>query len=163
MAVKRRHAGCSCSRIITLLAAVAAGAIGCATTSPVPDLEHLRREVAATETAFAATMAARDLEAFGRFLSEEAVFLNGGSPLRGKRAILDRWRGFFEAPAAPFSWKPDMVEVSASGGLAQSIGPVFSPDGTLTARFYSTWLREEDGVWRIVFDNGYDVCKDSLR
>jgi ketosteroid isomerase-like protein len=55
-----------------------------------------------------------------------------------------------------------MVEVSGSGTLAQTIGPVFNPDGRLVARFYSTWRREEDGAWRIVFDNGYDVCRDSV-
>ena len=58
----------------------------------------------------------------------------------------------------PFSWKPDLVEVLDSGTLAESIGSVSAPDGTVVARFYSTWRREAGCTWRVVFDNGYDMC-----
>jgi ketosteroid isomerase-like protein len=127
---------------------------GCA--SPVPRDRH--EEVRATELAFAKSMADRDLAAFGALIAEEAVFLNGGKPLRGKAAVLEHWKRFFTAPAAPFSWRPDLVEVLPSGGLAHSEGPVSAPDGRVFARFYSTWRRDADGSWRIVFDNGHEVC-----
>lgn len=139
---------------------VAALAGACATTSyqSPDDIRALRDEVAATERAFAKTMADRDLTAFAGFVADEAVFLNGGSPLRGKDAVVAHWRRLFDGPNAPFSWSPDLVEVLASGTLAESIGPVADPSGAVVARFYSTWRREAPGVWRIVFDNGYDVC-----
>jgi hypothetical protein len=35
---------------------------------------------------------------------------------------------------------------------------VYSPEGTLIARFNSIWRLEPDGKWRIVFDSGEDVC-----
>jgi ketosteroid isomerase-like protein len=108
-------------------------------------------------------MADRDHAAFVGLIAEEAVFLNAGKPLRGRDAIAAYWKQFYVAPAAPFSWKPDLVEVLPSGALAQSIGPVMNPAGVVVARYYSVWRREDSGVWRIVFDDGYDVCNCDRR
>jgi ketosteroid isomerase-like protein len=121
--------------------------------------EQLRLKVTAVETAFAKTMADRDFKAFSAYVSEEAVFLNGGNPLRGKGAVLEHWKKFFASPKPPFAWKPDLVEVLASGTLAESIGSVFDSDGKPIARYYSTWRLEAPNTWRIVFDNGYDLCQ----
>lgn len=115
-------------------------------------------EVTAAEIGFAETMAKRDHAAFLEFISEEAVFLNGGKPLRGKAEIGAYWKRFYTSKDAPFSWKPDLVEVLPSGNLAQSVGPVTGANGKIIARFYSTWRREADGKWRVIFDDGYDVC-----
>lgn len=116
------------------------------------------QQVTAAETAFARSMADRDLAAFANHVADDAVFINGGRPLRGKAAIVAHWQRFFEGPRAPFAWKPDLVEVLDSGTLAQSIGPVSAPDGRVVARFYSTWRAERPGLWRVVLDNGYDLC-----
>lgn len=113
-----------------------------------------RREVRDTELAFAATMAARDHDAFTSFLSVDAVFFSGaGVVLRGREAVAAAWKPYFDRPEAPFSWEPDTVEVLATGDLALSTGPVTAPDGALLGRFVSIWRREADG-WRIVFDRG---------
>ena len=146
-----------------LLAGLGAPLAGCATQTRVVDLEALRQQVTDTELAFAKTMADRDHAAFVRFVAEEAVFLNSGKPLRGRDAIAAHWQRFYTAPAAPFSWKPDLVEVLPSGTLAQSIGPVMNPAGKVFARFYSVWRLEASGVWRIVFDNGYEFCDCSSK
>ena len=103
-------------------------------------------------------MADRDHAAFASFISEEAVFISGGKPVRGKPAITAEWKKFYESPRAPFSWKPDLVEVLPSGKLAYSTGPVSNPDGKVFARFNSTWRLEAPGVWRVVFDSGSEVC-----
>ena len=129
---------------------------GCAT--PPPDLVSLGEQVRATETAFAASMAARDFAAFSSFVAEDATFVNAGKPLRGKEAVLMHWQRFFRGPQAPFSWKPEIVEVLSSGHLAHSEGPVSSPEGKVVARYYSTWRRDPSGTWKVVLDNGYDVC-----
>lgn len=144
-----------------LLVAFVLAAAGCASAPTAKATSHtaLVQEVTEAELAFATSMATRDFEAFLSFISEEAVFLNGGQPLRGKAAIAAQWKRHFEGPNAPFEWRPDLVEVLPSGNLAQSIGPVSSNDGTVIARFYSTWRKEADGRWRVVFDNGYDVCR----
>lgn len=112
----------------------------------------------AAETAFAKSMADRDLEAFGSFIDEDAVFINGGKPLRGKRQILEHWQKFFVEVEAPFVWKPIIAEVSAANGLGYTEGPVQLANGSTIATFYSTWQLKRDGSWKVVFDNGYDTC-----
>lgn len=130
---------------------------GCA--QPPLDLTSASEQVRASELAFAASMAARDFNAFASWVADDATFINGGKPLRGKGAVLAHWQRFFQGPAAPFSWKPEIVEVLASGQLAYSEGPVMGPDGKAVARYFSTWRRDAaGGGWKIVLDNGYDLC-----
>src|SRR5207244_1285423 len=100
----------------TALPLLAAKLAGCA--APLPDRATAGQQVADTERAFAKTMADRDLAAFGAFLSHETVFFSGSQALRGKAAVIAAWKGFYEAPAPPFSWQPDRVEVLDSGTLA---------------------------------------------
>jgi ketosteroid isomerase-like protein len=142
---------------MTLLASLTA----CASAPTASDADAAKARVIATERAFARTMADRDLKAFSSFISEEAVFLTGETPLRGKAKVIEWWARYFAKPAAPFSWEPDEVEVTDSGSLAVSSGPVRDPDGKLVARFSSVWRLEPPGVWRIVFDNGTPVCKST--
>ena len=64
---------------------VAASCGGLASCAPIPATNGSaspREQVFATERAFAATMAHRDLAAFGGFIDDEAVFLGGAEPLR---------------------------------------------------------------------------------
>src|SRR3954471_19065658 len=63
----------------------------CALTHAEETNEQLARQVRETETAFAATMAKRDLAAFSAFLADEAVFF-GATPLRGKAAVIAGWK-----------------------------------------------------------------------
>jgi ketosteroid isomerase-like protein len=133
--------------------------MGCASPgAPPPAGADARAEVLATERAFARTMAERDHAAFASFVSEEAVFFSGDEALRGKARIVAYWARFFGDDAAPFSWEPELVEVLDSGALALSSGPVHDATGRLVARFTSIWRREAPGTWRIVFDQGNDVC-----
>ena len=136
--------------MVSLAMAGLAASFAAADDSP----DELAAVVEAREIAFARTMADRDVEAFATFISDEAVFFNGNEPLRGKAAVVDAWSRFFESPAAPFSWHPDVVVVLDSGTLALSSGPVYAADGTEGGRFNSIWRREPDGVWRVVFDKG---------
>jgi ketosteroid isomerase-like protein len=135
-----------------IAACSAAALAGCA--APPPDSAALQRQVADTERAFAQTMAKRDLAAFAGFIADEAVFIDGGTALHGKAAVVAAWKPLFAAPAAPFSWAPEQVEVLPSGTLALSTGPVLAPDGKQMASFTSIWRLQAPGVWRIVFDKG---------
>ncbi len=134
---------------LTLLGAVAAQA-----ASPAELAEEVRR----SEIAFAQTMADRDAVGFASFLAEEAVFSSGPRATRGRAAVLEAWKGFFEGPQAPFSWQPDFVQVLDSGTLALSSGPVNSPEGVRVGTFNSVWRREKDGRWKVVFDRGCPPC-----
>lgn len=142
--------------LTTGLAAVMTG--GCAVQGRRPSREALVSQVTAAEIAFAKTMIDRDHAAFLSFVADDAVFLNGGKPLRGKAAVAEYWQRFYIGPTPPFTWQPDLVEVLESGTLAQSVGPVTAPNGKVVSRFYSTWRLDADGRWRVVFDDGYDVC-----
>lgn len=148
------------SRRTALLAASSLlSSAGCSTTKTGAPGDSLREQVRESEVAFAATMAARDLRSFASFISDDAVFINGGQPLRGKPAILEYWSRFFSGTTAPFSWKPDIVEIAASGTLGYTEGPVTASSGSVTSRFYTTWQRQSQGGWLVVFDNGYRLCQ----
>jgi len=114
----------------------------------------LTKHVFAAESSFAASMARRDLKAFAALVSAEAVFFSDTAALRGKEAVVEAWRKFFVDRKAPFSWRPETVEVLSSGGLALTSGPVHDPAGKLIGTFTSIWRREADGSWRIIFDKG---------
>jgi ketosteroid isomerase-like protein len=121
-----------------------------------PDV--LAGKVRAREAAFAKTMADRDLAAFSTFVARDAVFL-GKTALRGRPAVVEGWKAYFEGPKAPFSWQPERVEVIDSGTLAVSSGPVFDPQGQRVGTFNSTWRLDEDGEWRVVLDVGCPPCR----
>lgn len=141
-----------------LMGAGSLALLATASAAAPPGNADLKKQVADTERAFAATMKARDHAAFSKFLSDEAVFFMGAAPLHGKQAVATAWQRFYDKPAAPFSWEPDEVEVLASGTLAISSGPVYDPGGKLISRFSSIWRQEAPGQWRIVFDRGVEVC-----
>ena len=144
----------------TAILAAAALLAGCATTSPPKaDLAVLKQQVIDTETAFAKTMADRDHAAFVTFLADETLWFKSKGILRGKAAVAEDWKRFYEKPQAPFSWKPTEVEVLESGTLAISSGPVYDPAGNLVGVFNSIWRQEAPGVWRIVFDKGGCPCE----
>jgi ketosteroid isomerase-like protein len=126
----------------------------CAATFAQPNLETLKSQVADAERSFARTMANRDHAAFTGYLSDQAVFFSGTGVLRGKAAVAEGWKQFFEDKAAPFSWQPEQIEVTSDGLLALSSGPVHDAAGRPVARFNSVWRLEAPGTWRIVFDKG---------
>lgn len=141
------------SRIL-LLSALLAVALPVAAAEKPLDVTALETDLRATETAFAKTMADRDLKAFATFIAEDAVFFGGNEALRGREAIVAGWARFFQDKAAPFAWTPQDVFVLSSGQLGLSSGPVYGPDGTQVSFFNSTWRREPDGRWLVVLDRG---------
>ena len=119
----------------------------------------LRQQVRDAERAFAKTMADRDHAAFTSFLAEEAIFLGPNEAFRGRKAVAEGWKKFFDGKQAPFAWEPERVEVVDSGTLAISTGPVMDPSGKRVGTFTSTWRREPDGRWRVVLDGGCPPCR----
>jgi ketosteroid isomerase-like protein len=144
--------------VVLLLGACASRPPAASPPAPAPvDVAALTEQVRAAETAFAKTMADRDFAAFQSFLADDAIFVNGTRPIRGKAAIATEWQRFYAGPA-PFSWRPETVVVIDDGTLAQTKGPVYDPAGAHIAEFRSTWRQESPGVWKIVFDDGTCTC-----
>src|SRR5688572_33187898 len=132
-------------------------ALSLVTAARAQTRDDLTKQVRDAENAFAATMAARDHKAFATFIAEDAVFF-GNEALRGKAAVVEGWKGLYEKPEAPFSWRSESVEVLDTGKLAHSSGPVFNAKGERVGTFNSVWRRESDGSWKVVFDKGCDAC-----
>lgn len=144
-----------------LVHALCAGTLALAFLAPAhaETREQLTQQVRDAENAFAATMAARDHQAFATFIADDAIFFGGDAAMRGKAAVVAGWQGLYEKPNAPFSWRSETVEVLDSGKLAHSSGPVFNPKGERVATFNSIWRRDTDGSWKVVFDKGCEACR----
>jgi ketosteroid isomerase-like protein len=74
--------------------------------------------------------------------------------MRGKQEVIAAWSEFFKTAVAPFRWTPERVVTNAAGDLGFSSGPVFDEAGAQIGTFTSTWVRQPDGSWKILFDGG---------
>lgn len=143
-------------RMITIAALLGTMAL----TASAETNAALRDQVWKAEAAFAKTMADRDHAKFTSFLADETIFFGSKSVMRGKNAVSETWKRFFEGAKPPFAWAPEKVEVLDSGTLAMSSGPVTDPEtGARIGTFNSTWRREKDGAWKIVLDIGCPECE----
>jgi ketosteroid isomerase-like protein len=111
-------------------------------------------EVRATEIAFAKAFAEHNAKKFFSYLAEDAQFLGRRDTIRGKQEVIAGWSEFFKPAAAPFRWQPERVVTNAAGDLGFSSGPVFDEAGAQIGTFTSTWVRQPDGSWKILFDGG---------
>jgi ketosteroid isomerase-like protein len=111
-------------------------------------------EVRATEVAFAKAFADRDAKKFFSYLTDDAQFLGRRNIMHGKQEVIAGWSEFFKAAVAPFRWEPERVVTNATGDLGFSSGPVFDEAGVQIGTFTSTWTRQSDGSWKILFDGG---------
>ena len=128
---------------------------------PAPKLSEVECQVWARETGFARAVAEHDAAAFREHLHEGAVFgTKSPAPQRGRDAIVESWAGVIDGSTLVLRWYPTMVVVDGSGALAYSSGPALyekagaqGPEYRQGA-FQSIWRRGDDGVWRVVFDDG---------
>ena len=111
-------------------------------------------EVRATEIAFAKAFADRDEKKFFSYLTDDAQFLGRQKTMRGKQEVIAGWSEFFKSAVAPLRWQPERVVTNAAGDLGFSSGPVFDETGAQIGTFTSTWARQPDGSWKILFDGG---------
>jgi ketosteroid isomerase-like protein len=132
------------------LAALALAA--CAHTPPTMDAPA---SLAAAETAFAAHSVREDMRAaFLANFADDGVFVRGG------------WRNSNEylrdvpPPAIVLDWRPQYVEVAASGDMGLSTGPsrISSKADPAKApgfgQFVSVWRRDGSGAWKVAVDLG---------
>ena len=117
-------------------------------------------EVRQTEIAFAKSFADRDQTKFWTFVADDAIFLGSKRTMKGKSEVMSAWSDYFKDAKAPFSWSPDRVFVNKKGDLGLSTGPVFDENGKHILDYTSTWQRQRNGAWKIIFDGpGGTVCE----
>jgi ketosteroid isomerase-like protein len=126
-----------------------------------PD-ESVRQEVICAETGFSRAAEARDREAFLSFVDPDARFITS-RVARGREEIGEAWSSALEPGGPAMRWRPEVVEVTNDGNLAISRGPWRSTSldesGNVIetwGHFISTWRRNQDGEWRVLFDTGGD-------
>lgn len=149
----------------------AGGAIACAVMvlSWLPSVAHAiapptpadiaRCEVWARELSFAQSVADHDTNAFAAHLHPFAVFgVSRPNPQRGDRQILEAWAGLIAGRETRLWWYPQYVHAGGDASIVSSSGPALYQDVASgqyrLGRFSSVWQRGEDGVWRVVFDDG---------
>ena len=126
-------------------------------SAPVSDAVQ---EVICAETAFSRAAERRDKEAFLGMVDPDARFVTS-SVARGHDEIAEAWDFAFREGGTRMRWRPETVEVSSDGALAISRGPYraisTNQDGSIReswGTFISTWRRNADGQWRVLFDTG---------
>lgn len=117
-------------------------------------------EVWNRELSFSRTVEAHDAAAFANHVHEGAVFAAGtAAPQRGRAAVLERWTEIIEGKKFALHWHPGYVSIGGDPDIALSSGPAwiedFDPKTTQRysiSRYTSTWIRDRDGQWRVLFD-----------
>ena len=124
------------------------------------DLEKVKQEIIKTEKEF--NKLARDKgvkEAFLEFADENAVLNRGGKAVKGKKDI----ESYFNSQTlqnVSLQWKPEFVDVSASGDMGYTYGPfkfkATNPDSgeevSAEGIFHTVWRKQADGTWKYVYD-----------
>ncbi len=115
------------------------------------------------ELGFARSVAGHDPVAFAEHLHADAAFGVSRAPTRGREAITREWMPLIEGKGLKLSWYPAVVTLGGDGRTAYSSGPALYEDPatgeTRIGRFGSVWQRGDDGVWRVLFDDGVSPQK----
>jgi ketosteroid isomerase-like protein len=119
--------------------------------------------LAAAEIAFAAHSVREDMRA--AFL---AAFADDGVFVRNAWVTANGFLAPRPAPPIVLDWRPQYVEVAASGELGLSTGPwkltgKEKPDAAASyGQFVSIWRRGADGRWKVEVDLGISHLEPSL-
>lgn len=116
------------------------------------------------EASFARSAEQHDAAAFASHVHPGAVFFNGPyQAVRGRDAVAKEWAPIIEGKDIVLRWHPDAVSIGGDPDVALSRGPYWmenrakdAPQPYLVGRFISTWVRGDDGQWRVLFDGGAD-------
>lgn len=124
-------------------------------------IDKWKAEIVETEKNFSEMAGEAGIaKAFTLFAAEDAVLMRNNKLVRGKDELIK----YLEEQPSKFkdellSWKPDFVDVSASGDLAYTYGQfTYSYTDSTGTRienkgvFHTVWKRQADGNWRFVWD-----------
>jgi ketosteroid isomerase-like protein len=134
---------------------------GCHTKPQEDRTEQWKQEIRETEQAFSDLSEKEGIaRAFLTYAAEDAVLMRNNQLFEGRVAIAKRFeenQPYLEN--VTLTWKPDFVEVSASGDLGYTYGSYtmttadsLGNKSQLTGIFHTVWRRQTDGAWRFVWD-----------
>jgi ketosteroid isomerase-like protein len=131
-------------------------------TPPQPTMSASECDVWNREVSFAASVEQHDAKAFAEHLHPGAVFLGGkNNPRRGSAAIAEAWTGIVKGEGGVLHWHPDTVVIGGDSNVALSRGPWWIADTSpeakapyVTGSYISTWVKDDKGVWHVLFDGG---------
>jgi len=127
---------------------------------PIDTREADAKALRDAENARMKSAAARDLEAFVAFYTDDASVLTPNAPIfTGKQPIKDGLKPMLADPQFSLVLMPARVEVSKSGDLAFTQGPYkmtfsdlrgnrFEDEG----KYLTVWRKLPDGTWKAVED-----------
>lgn len=123
------------------------------------DLPALKKEIVQTEKDFAQLAKSEGVEkAFLTYAADDAVINRRNTVLKGKGGIKE----YYESQTlkdVKLDWKPDFVDISASGDLGYTYGhytfsAIDTTGQTITSEgiFHTVWKKQKDGTWKFVWD-----------
>jgi len=131
-------------------------------TEPEKDsVEKWKQEIIETEEAFSELAGKKGIStAFMTYAAEEAVLMRDNKLVIGRKNLAELFENQESGPEdEKLSWKPDFVDVSASGDLGYTYGhftySYTDSTGTKVENrgiFHTVWKRQADGSWRFVWD-----------
>lgn len=122
-------------------------------------VKKLKTEILKAEKNFEEMAAEKGVaEAFYHFAAEDAVIMRNHKIFKGK-AEIKKYFDSSEMTDIELKWKPDYIDVSASGDMAYTYGKfsfsakdkagkLLKSDGI----FHTVWKRQADGQWKYVWD-----------
>ena len=135
--------------------------ISCSINNKKEISEKWKQEIVDTEHEFAKMAKNEGIsKAFLTFAADDAVLMRNNNLIIGKEELK---RSFSSRKStsgkASLSWKPDFVDVSASGDLGYTYGKYIYTftDSTGNIKldsgiFHTVWKRQSSGEWRFVWD-----------
>jgi len=130
-----------------------------ACTSSEDQVDKWKNEIVETEKEFSALAQREGIPAaFVAFAAEDAVLMRNNSLIIGKEALSESLQGSASENVS-LSWKPDFVDVAASGDLGYTYGKfIYTSTDSLGNEsmqegvFHTVWKRQADGTWKFVWD-----------
>jgi ketosteroid isomerase-like protein len=163
--------------ILLALAASLAAAAEPADSAPTPaparvappaKMTAAECEVWNRERSFAQSVERHDVASFADHVQQDAVFQAATpEPLRGRAAVAEAWAPIVTGEF-PLRWHPGVVSIGGDPDIALSVGPAWveNPDPKAPSRyrlgsFVSTWVRDADGAWRVLFDRSAQPLREA--
>jgi len=148
-------------RLVPAVALVAIALAGACAPPPAPDTRAQdEAAIRALETAWSATLQAKDLDKFVANYAPDAVVLAPNAPIATTPADIRKGLGDFLAlPGLNMSFRTTAVTVARSGDIGYAYGAydmtMTGPDGKPMSdkgKYVTVYKKQADGSWKAVVD-----------